>query len=147
MRILEPANSISRMTSFTFPWLRALWALGAVALVVFCLSESATRGWSIGGVMLAFAILPDLALIGAHDPARRGALRPSRVGFYNAAHRVWAPLALIALGAAFAAPVFAAGVAWLAHIACDRAFGYGLRAPDGSIRPVGGVHATTPCST
>jgi hypothetical protein len=38
----------------------------------------------------------------------------------------------------FWAPVFAALLGWLAHIALDRAAGYGLRSADGSLRALRG---------
>lgn len=125
---------------------RVLWGLLAAALIAFDIVQSVRLGWSAGGVVIAFAILPDVSLVIAADPTRRGMLRPSRVWVYNAAHRVWIPLALLAIGALTVMPVLLAGAAWLTHIAVDRTVGYGLRAADGSIRPVGRRSAAaTPC--
>ena len=60
--------------------------------------------------------------------------------WYNAAHRVWVPVLLLAVYTVSPltwAPLFAAGLGWLAHIAVDRACGYGLRSAAGFQR-----HAT-----
>lgn len=130
-----------------FPWARTAWALIAALLVAFCAFEAAKHGWPIGGTILVFALAPDLTLIGAFDTDRPGRLRPGRVAAYNAAHRLWAPLALAAIGAFVSLEVFAAALAWATHIAVDRAMGYGLRAADGAIRPVGHVRAGTPCTS
>lgn len=140
------ANTISHMTSTPTLWIRAAWALLAALLLGFCIYLSAQHGWPVGGTMLAFAIAPDLTLIGAFDPDHRGRVRPSRVAAYNAAHRIWIPLILGVVGAFLSIVYLAAALAWMTHIAVDRAVGYGLRAADGSIRPVGGTAASTPCS-
>lgn len=125
---------------------RILWSLTAVALLVFAVFESVKYGWVAGGVVIAFAVLPDVALLGAFDTP--GRLRPGRVRLYNALHTPWAPLAVIAASLALPIPalgwglregleLFLAGLAWLLHIAADRALGFGLRAADGTIRRVG----------
>ncbi len=126
--------------------IRISWGVLALVLVGFAVFEGAKYGGVAIAVLVVFAILPDLSLIGAF--AERGRLRPDRVRLYNVAHAWWLPVALI--GASLVVPipgfgwglrpgleVFLAGLAWLAHIAVDRVVGYGLRAPDGSIRPVG----------
>ncbi len=130
--------------------IRILWILAALILVPFAIYEAFASGWLAAGVIVLFLLLPDIALVGAFDPDRQGMLRPRSVAFYNALHRPWAPLAIGALGIALTAAggsalVFFAGLAWLAHIAADRALGYGLRDPDGSIRPVGGTRTRTLC--
>jgi len=102
-------------------------------------------------VLLA-AVLPDLTfLLGIGQPHGRGQLPARAVPAYNLAHRPILPLLVIGLsvGALLAARVlnaeidtwesaraipllaYAAGLAWLAHIAIDRACGFGLRTPDG----------------
>lgn len=124
---------------------RTLWAALAIALIAFSVFEAIKYGWVATGVILLFLLLPDVALIGAFDPQRRGALLPSRVAFYNALHQPWIPLAMVVAAMTIPFPelgwglrggleLFLAGLAWLAHIAADRAFGYGLRATDGTIR-------------
>ena len=54
-------------------------------------------------------------------------------------HRIWLPLAATAIIGVTLAPLafgplalFIGGLSWMAHIALDRAAGYGLRNPDGS---------------
>lgn len=138
------ANTVSHMI------LRLVYGLAALVLIGFLIFESAKYGWTMGAVVIAFSLLPDVALIGAFDSSRPGRLRPTRVTFYNALHRPWAGLALLVVGAVVVLPalggvddsgklIAVAGVAWLAHIAADRALGYGLRDADGAIRPPAGV--------
>lgn len=136
---------------------RVLWMLAAIAVVGVAIYESVLRGWSVGAVVIVFALLPDVALIGAFDPVRRGALRPERVRFYNIVHLARLPIALIALGSLVQLPrvvgvspsalVYAAGVAWLAHIAVDRALGFGLRDAEGEIRSFAGSPAPGVCQS
>lgn len=135
--------------------IRILWSLLAVALLAFAIFESVKYGWIVGGVVIAFALLPDIALIGAFDTNRTGMLRPARVVFYNICHTSWLPVVPMAIGALVPLPelggvsggtvLFAAGLAWLLHIATDRAFGYGLRGADGAIRTVGASPAPGFC--
>ena len=91
--------------------------------------------WSTGlGVVVLFAVQPDtdlLLAIGA--PHRPGQLPRRAVPAYNALHHPATPLLLLL--AATAGPLarlwVVAALAWGAHIAFDRACGYGLRTPDG----------------
>jgi hypothetical protein len=125
---------------------RIVWAVTAVGLFAFAVFESIKYGWVAGGVVVAFAILPDLSLIGGF--VERGRLRPARARAYNVLHTPWIPVALMVASIALPLPslgwglrggleLFLAGLGWLLHIATDRAFGFGLRAADGSVRPVG----------
>jgi hypothetical protein len=84
--------------------------------------------WRLDGSWLLFIVLflaPDLAFFAYLISPRIGAI------FYNAAHTTLGPLALLAIGHAFAAP-FAEALAmiWLAHVGIDRALGYGLKYGD-----------------
>ena len=120
--------------------IRILWAVLAVLLLTLLIVICVHRGWGAAALSVAFGAMPDLALIGAF--AGRGRLKPNRVGLYNLLHAV--PLALIvaSLGGVLGAlgvdawMLTVAGIAWIAHIAVDRACGYGLRATDGAILPV-----------
>lgn len=56
------ANSNSLMNATS-----VLWSVLALALLGFVIFESVTHGWLFGGTVLAVAILPDAALIGAFD--------------------------------------------------------------------------------
>lgn len=112
----------------------------ALLLPAGCVALGVLQGWGATFVLVVAVILPDVALIGAF--AEQGRLRPERVRFYNLLHSL--PLALLTATAASAlalgtgsTTLFLVGLAWLTHIAVDRACGFGLRAPDGSIRPVG----------
>ncbi|WP_410643482.1 DUF4260 family protein [Amycolatopsis sp. lyj-346] len=87
---------------------------------------------------LLLLIVPDLTMVIGAGAAGHGKLSPKAVPWYNLAHRPWIPLAVLAGYSAGGlgewVPVFTAGLGWLAHIALDRAFGYGLRERDGSRR-------------
>ena len=126
--------------------IRILWSVLAVVLLAFVVFEGVKYGWVAAAVIVAFAILPDLALVGAF--AERGRLKPSRVQVYNLVHQPLIPLAVIVVSIVAPIPslgwglrggleLFLAGLAWLLHIAIDRAAGYGVREADGSIRAVG----------
>lgn len=123
---------------------RLAWTLGAIALLIVAVFEGIGAGWAGAGIILFFAVMPDVSLIGAF--AGRGILKPERVRLYNLLHQAWIPAALFFVGGtvaflwemrAIGLPVFWAGMGWLLHIAVDRTFGFGLRAPDGTIIPVG----------
>jgi hypothetical protein len=79
----------------------------------------------LGDSWWIFALLflaPDLSFIAYLAGPRIGAL------VYNAVHSTMAPLALMALGMAFFAPmVLSIATIWLAHIGIDRSLGYGLK--------------------
>lgn len=136
---------------------RVLWGLLSIVLLVVAVVGSIRDGWLIGGIVIVFALLPDVSLIGAFDRARPGALRPERVVLYNMLHLARFPLLLIAAGAAMSVTpmsvtpigtmVLAAGIAWLAHIAVDRAAGYGLRDAVGNIRSVAGTPVPGACAS
>ena len=83
--------------------------------------------------LVVLAIAPDVTLLfGFHRGLERGQLDPRAVPFYNAVHRFWAPAVLVVLAFAFHADAWTgAGLAWCAHIAFDRALGFGLRSPQG----------------
>jgi len=125
-------------------WL-GLWAF----LTVFAVFEVAKHGFVNGSPLYAIAltvtgigsfVAPDLTfLIGAGDNVAKGSISTRAVTFYNAAHRMPVAFAFttaVGVGLAPLAPlplaVFIGGLSWMAHIAMDRAAGYGLRNPDGS---------------
>lgn len=82
-----------------------------------------------GGSWLLFAALilvPDLSMLGYLAGPRIGAAT------YNAAHLlVWPALLIVAGLLAPVHPVLEIGLVWLAHVAADRALGYGLKLPSG----------------
>ncbi|HEU4673998.1 MAG TPA: DUF4260 family protein [Candidatus Limnocylindrales bacterium] len=133
------------------PLRRLAWLAVGVGLAAFSVFEVVVH--DLGPVpIVVFAVLPDLAfLAGIGQPHRPGQLPPRAVPAYNLAHRPVIPVALIALAlvgllgarllneepGAFEAArriplvVYVAGLTWLAHVALDRAFGFGLRTADG----------------
>ncbi|WP_037322606.1 DUF4260 family protein [Amycolatopsis thermoflava] len=116
---------------------RTAWALAGVFLLAFAVFEAVKHGgWTVGALLLGL-IGPDLTFlagIGA-PPAERGVLPRRVVPFYNAAHHWAGPVVLLVVFSFVASPAaFTLGLAWLAHIVVDRAFGYGLRTADGRQR-------------
>lgn len=125
-------------------WL-GVWAF----LATFVVFEVVKHGFVFGSAAQAVAltvtavgcfIAPDLTfLIGAGQPVPRGHIATQAVRWYNALHRMWVPLVLTSVIGVVLAPLafgalaaFIGGLSWMAHIALDRAAGYGLRHPDGS---------------
>ena len=130
---------------------RLSWLAAALALTAFAIFEAVVHHLGPLPIMV-FAVLPDLAFLAAgavpHEP---GQLPSRAVPAYNLAHRLVIPVVLVAVAlaillilrlstptrsafeAARLVPLIAytSGVTWLAHIAWDRAFGFGLRTPDG----------------
>ena len=113
------------------------WLGLGLAALAFGGLEVASHGlWAL--VLLAAAVIaPDLTFLAGLGQAREiepGQLPPVAVPWYNAAHRAWVPVLLLvayAVSPLSWAPLFAAGLGWLAHIAIDRACGYGLRSAAG----------------
>ena len=126
---------------------RAGWLSLGLAALAFGGLEVANHGpWALV-LLIAFLIAPDLAFFVGLNQARAmspGQLPPVAVPWYNAAHRVWVPVLLLAVYTVSPltwAPLFAAGLGWLAHIALDRSLGYGLRGAAGFQRHGAGVGA------
>jgi hypothetical protein len=100
----------------------------AAALLAATVFEAVKHGlWAPAALGL---IGPDIALVSG---LKDGRLNPRGVPFYNALHSYYAPVALLAVAATgwIALGFFVVGLAWCAHIALDRALGYGLRTRDG----------------
>ncbi|CAM4022375.1 DUF4260 domain-containing protein [Kibdelosporangium persicum] len=116
---------------------RAGWAVLAAFLLAFLAFEVVKHGGWSWATALALLIAPDLTMLIGASEGGNGKLSPKAVPFYNAMHWPWIPLALL-VGYSFSdldwVPLFTAGLAWLLHIAVDRAFGYGMREKDGSRR-------------
>jgi hypothetical protein len=114
---------------------RLIYTLLGLVLAGTAIVEVARNGvgfWQL----LVFAAGPDIALFfGMGSNLDRGQLHPRAVPLYNALHRFGGPL-LLGVGALWAgAPWLVAALAWAAHIAFDRALGYGLRDREGFQRP------------
>ena len=101
--------------------LRLEWGAAAIACIaLYALS---------GGSWLLFAVLilaPDLSMLGYLAGPRAGAIA------YNALHILIAPIILALVGVwAGNAMAVDIGLIWIAHIALDRALGYGLKLASG----------------
>lgn len=130
--VTAPATSTAIRTAR-----RVAWSAGALFWTAFAVLEGVNHGWLAALFAVAFFIAPDLTfLTGLRDAHKveRGQLPPRAVPFYNGAHRALVPFALM-IAYTFAPiawpPIFAGLCGWMAHIAFDRAFGYGLRTKDG----------------
>lgn len=112
---------------------RPVAAVIAVALIVATIWV-ARRDDANGWVALGFAIMPDLTfLAGIGQKVAKGQLPPRAVPFYNAAHSLIGPIALliVALLLDWSPTWIGAALAWATHIMVDRAVGYGFRTPEG----------------
>ena len=112
---------------------RAASGVLAAVLIVSAVAVS-VAGPASGWLALAFGIGPDLALFAGIAPGlQKGQLAPRAVPLYNAAHLYLGPLVLAAAIAAglLSHAWLGAALAWGAHVALDRAIGYGLRGRDG----------------
>ncbi len=109
--------------------LRLAAAALAVALFALAIAVAGPGTWQL---WVAFA-LPDAALLaGAARGLQRGQLAPRAVPLYNALHHPAGPLVAIVAAAALLPDAWLAGaLAWGAHVAMDRAAGYGLRTREG----------------
>ena len=104
---------------------RVSWALAAAGLIAgIVVAPGGLRWW----LVLAVGLAPDVPLLAGFTPGlARGQLAPVAVPAYNGLHRVWGPLALVVVALLVDRALLAAALAWGAHIAWDRALGYGLR--------------------
>ena len=92
------------------------------ALAIVCYAMFSFSWWLFALLILA----PDLSMLGYLAGPRVGAVS------YNALHILIAPLVLLLGGGLLAGPVTTAvALIWIAHIAIDRALGYGLKLTTG----------------
>ncbi len=106
-----------------------LLALVLVAAIVYIVRNEGVSVW----YAVIFAVAPDLALFAGMSPGiERGQLHPRAVPLYNALHNPAGPLLLgVAAALGLGMPWLVAALAWGAHIAVDRAAGYGPRTAEG----------------
>jgi hypothetical protein len=119
-------------TTIAVPPRRLAYAALAALLLAATAFEAAKHGLWLPAVVGLVA--PDLTLaFGGGAGLARGQLHPRAVGLYNAVHRFWGPLVLLAAASfgVLGLGWFVAGAAWAAHVAVDRSAGYGLRDPAG----------------
>jgi hypothetical protein len=110
--------------------LHGLLALALVGAIAYEIAAHSTGFWQLA----VFGLGPDVALLlGMSAGLERGRLHPRAVRLYNALHRFWGPLALLAVAALapLSAGFVVGGLAWAFHVAADRSLGYGLRTADG----------------
>ena len=95
--------------------------LGLLVLAVVLFASSDQSWWWFAVLLLA----PDLSMAGyVRGPALGASL-------YNLGHALIWPALLLAVGLPSSRQwLVAGGAIWLAHIAMDRVFGYGLKLPD-----------------
>ena len=105
----------------TIGWLRTE---GAAILIVAVINyASLGAGWVLFGVLF---FSPDLLILGYLAGPRMGAF------LYNLAHTYSAPAILVGVAIATDASILLAlATIWVAHIAFDRALGFGLKLPTG----------------
>ncbi len=100
---------------------RLEWVAVAVVAIVFY-ALSGVSWWLFALLILA----PDLSMLGYLAGPRIGAIA------YNALHILIVPLVLALAGRFLAnSTVMAVALIWIAHIAIDRALGYGLKLSTG----------------
>lgn len=114
---------------------RLIWVAIAVVLIplVIWLARDQGHGW----IALAFGLMPDISLLYGMSPSlNKGQIHPRAVPLYNILHSAGGPLVTILAGLSGPAPgwMLVAGLAWLAHVAFDRAIGYGLRDKNGYVK-------------
>lgn len=114
------------------PRARLAWVVLGALLVAAALAGVVRDDAGLWQLLL-FTVAPDLALLPL--VSRRtapGQLDPRAVPLYNAVHRFVGPAVLAVLAVAVLPAGWLAGaLAWGAHVAFDRAAGYGLRNRDG----------------
>lgn len=94
-------------------------ALVVLLLLLAAYHHRSDAGW---GMFAALFLIPDLAMLPYLSSTTAGAVA------YNAAHSYVGPSSLVAAGAMLAAPACVTiAIIWAAHIAFDRAMGYGLK--------------------
>lgn len=102
--------------------IQRLEGLAWFVAALFAFDASGWSWWWFGGLLLA----PDLSMLGYLFGLRVGAIG------YNLGHTLVGPAAFIAAWFGGAPSGFlATGAIWLGHIGADRAYGYGLKSPEG----------------
>lgn len=100
---------------------RLEWVAAAAAAIIFY-AMSGVSWWLFALLILA----PDLSMLGYLAGPRAGAIA------YNALHILIVPLVLALAGRLLGnSTVTAIALIWIAHIAIDRALGYGLKLSTG----------------
>jgi hypothetical protein len=126
---LNPSDDIfSAVDNVTLK--RAAYAALFIASFAVALKMSGPGSWQFW----FFAIAPDLTFLIAGGPGlEKGQINPRAVPYYNSAHSLIGPALLASATIALGLPAVWTGgaLAWAAHIAADRALGFGPRGKDG----------------
>jgi hypothetical protein len=128
--------SITRAPTTRLTLRRPGWFLLGALVTAFAIFEVVKHGLGLGPI-LVFALLPDLAMLaGIGQPHQKGQMPARAVPLYNLTHNPLLPISLlVVVSLGIFKPLdlfwFVGGLTWLAHIAFDRALGYGPRTPDG----------------
>ena len=100
---------------------RLEWVTAAAAAIIFYMMSGVS--WWLFALLI---LTPDLSMLGYLAGPRAGAIA------YNALHILILPLVLALAGKLFDnSTVTAIALIWIAHIAIDRALGYGLKLSTG----------------
>ena len=114
--------------------MRLIWGLTGVAALAGAFVLAGADAWQTW----VFLFLPDVGLVaGISRGLEKGQLHPRAVPLYNALHVPVGPVVLALLSLVIGIDWFAGALAWTAHIAIDRVFGYRLRTREGFIRSSG----------
>jgi len=117
---LSGQNNLSGMRPLELI-IRLEWAVVAAVAIVFY-AWSGVSWWLFGLLILA----PDLSMFGYLGGPRIGVIA------YNALHILIVPVLLLLVGSLSGHAVTSAvALIWIAHIAIDRALGYGLKLSTG----------------
>lgn len=144
LRVLSPASRGTAHEPAAGPALpRDVWTWRSTpGRVLSAVTGAAAFGTGValgGAVRWTFwtsLAAPDVAFLHRPrtPPSGPGRLSPDTVPLYNALHDPRPAAALLTVGVLTASrPLLLAGLGWTTHIAVDRAFGYGIRRPDGAI--------------
>jgi hypothetical protein len=105
----------------TFGVVRLLLQLEGAAVAIGAIAFYFMQGgspWLFAALILA----PDIAMLGFLAGAKSGAMA------YNIGHTYIWPVAMLGIGHLLAAPLaMSIALIWIAHVALDRAIGYGLK--------------------
>lgn len=127
----EPSTPMDRWT-----WRSTTGRVLSAATGAAAFGTGVALGGAVGWTFWTALVAPDVALLhrGKTPPAGPGRLSPETVPLYNTLHDPRLACALVAAGVLTASrPLLLAGLGWTTHIAVDRAFGFGIRRPDGAI--------------
>ncbi|CAM5230960.1 membrane protein [Streptomyces spiroverticillatus] len=137
----SPTHLRANRSSASGP-VRGAWAVLAVFLLAWTVLEMVNHGGGTIPLGIAGFIAPCLTrFFGPAGPHEPGQLPRGRVPAYNLVHRPIGPVLVLVVvpflpgdGPGANVGLFTFGLAWLLHIAADRALGHGLRTADGRQR-------------